>query len=409
MVSKHIAERPVPIERLRPDTPRPLAGAVMRALEKQPSDRWQTGEEFRQAVAGERPAPPARSRSRRQLISAAVAALVLLVATVALARRSPGPPSGVNPRHSILVLPFDNLRNERSVEWLRDGSVSMLGLNLSQWNDLTVVDHERLHDLLVKHDLKVGDDIGLDMARRLAREAGVWTVVLGDFTPAGDSLHLTARVFDVASGKRVDVARVDDRAGSDVRPMFDALAAKLLDLSGAPNEIRIGLARSTTRLTRGVSGLPPWAWTSSTAGTWPARSGISSARLPWTRPSAWPTTSWRSPGAGWSASDDSVTDRAILRATTYSGNLPPHERTVINAYRAFYGGEYTRGPLALPATCWPATRATPMPGTVWARPGSTTLPGPIRRRPGPRRCAPSSRPWPWTPTTPWRTTTSMPC
>ena len=105
-----------------------------------------------------------------------------------------------------------------------------------------MVDHERLHDLLAQHRLKVGDDIGLDMARRLAREAGVWTVVLGDFTPAGDSLHLVARVFDVASGKRVDVARVDDRPGADVRPLFDQLAAKLLDLSGAPNEIRIGLA-----------------------------------------------------------------------------------------------------------------------------------------------------------------------
>ena len=118
----------------------------------------------------------------------------------------------------MLVLPFDNLRDDRSVEWLRDGSVSMLALNLSQWNDLTVVDHERVHDLLARHRLKPGDDIGLDMARRLAREAGVWTVVLGDFTQAGDSLHLAARVFDVASGARVDVARVDDRAGTDVAP-----------------------------------------------------------------------------------------------------------------------------------------------------------------------------------------------
>ena len=97
------------------------------------------------------------------------------------------------------------------------------------------------------HRIKVGDDIGLEMARRLAREAGVWTVVLGEFTPAGDSLHLVARVFDVASGKRVDEARVDNKPGSDVRPLFDELATKLLDLSGAPNEIRIGLARSTTQ------------------------------------------------------------------------------------------------------------------------------------------------------------------
>ena len=31
---------------------------------------------------------------------------------VGLARRSAGPPAGVNPRHSILVLPFDNLRGD---------------------------------------------------------------------------------------------------------------------------------------------------------------------------------------------------------------------------------------------------------------------------------------------------------
>jgi eukaryotic-like serine/threonine-protein kinase len=339
VVSKHIAERPVPVERVRADTPKAVAGAIMRALEKQPAERWQSGEELRQAVSGEREAPVPRRRTRK-LVSLGLAAVVLLTATIALSRRSPGPPDGVNPRHSILVLPFDNLRNEPSVEWLRDGSVSMLGLNLSQWNDLSVVDHERLHDLLLKHGLKVGDDIGLDMARRLAREAGAWTVVLGEFTPAGDSLHVTARLFDVASGKRVDVARVDDRAAADVRPMFDALAAKLLDLSGAPSEIRIGLARSTTgsleafrAYLRGLEQLNRWDLAGAQRDLERAIAldttfGLAYYKLALTR--------------GWVVGmEDSATQRAILRATKYSGNLPTHERTVINAYRAFYGGEFT--------------------------------------------------------------------
>jgi tetratricopeptide (TPR) repeat protein/TolB-like protein len=338
VVSKHIAERPVPIDRVRPETPAVLTDAIMRALEKQPSDRWQSGAEFRAAVAGERPAVRHPWR-RRRLGAVAAIALVVLVATVALVGRSSGPPKGVNPRHSILVLPFDNLREDRSVDWLRDGSVSMLGLNLSQWNDLTVVDHERLHDLLARHHLKVGDDIGLDMARRLAREAGVWTVVLGDFTPAGDSLHLVARVYDVASGKRVDVARADDKPGQDVRPLFDQLAAKLLDLSGAPNEIRIGLARATTQSLEafraylsGVEQLNRWDLAGAERELQRAISidttfGLAYYKLALTR--------------GWVVgTDDSLGDFAILRATRYSGNLPPHERTVINAYRAFLGGEY---------------------------------------------------------------------
>jgi tetratricopeptide (TPR) repeat protein/TolB-like protein len=337
VVSKHIAERPVPIERVRPETPRALAGGVMRALEKQPGERWQNGEELRQAITGERPIV-SRPTRRGRLLAAGALAIALLVATVALVRRSPGPPRGVNPRQSILVLPFDNLRQERSFDWLRDGSVSMLALNLSQWNDLTVVDHERLHDLLLRHDLKVGDDIGLEMARRLARDAGVWTVVLGDFTPAGDSLHLTARVFDVASGERVDVAQVNDRTGPDVRPMFDALAAKLLDLSGAPNEIRIGLAQATTQSLEafrsylaGVEQLNRWDLAGAERNFHRAISldttfGLAYYKLALTR--------------GWiSGTQDSIANWAMTRGSPYSGNLPAHERIVFNAFRYFLRGE----------------------------------------------------------------------
>ena len=338
VVSKHIAERPVPIERVRPETPRPLAAAIMRALEKQPGDRWQTGEEFRHALTEERPAPRSRGRRRRLLAAAGVAVAAAAIGA-GLLRREPGPAAGVNPRHSILVLPFDNLRDDRAVDWLRDGSVSMLGLNLSQWNDLTVVDHERVHDLLAKHRLRSSDDVGLDMARRLAREAGVWTVVLGDFAQAGDSLHLTARVYDVASGNRVDVARVDDRSGTDVRPMFDNLAATLLDLSGAPNEVRIGLARSTTASLEayraylaGVEQLNRWDLAGAERDLQRAirvdtTFGLAYYKLALTR--------------GWIVGTvDSTADAAIVRATAYSANLPAHDRTVINAYRALLGGEY---------------------------------------------------------------------
>jgi eukaryotic-like serine/threonine-protein kinase len=339
VVSKHIAERPTPIERVRPDCPRPLAGAVMKALEKNPGERWQTGEDLRQAVISERSLPVRRADRRPAMVAAAAIALAALGATVGLGRRSDGPPADVNPRHSILVLPFDNLRDDPAVNWMRDGSVSMLGLNLSQWNDLTVVDQERLHDLLGRHELAPGEDIGLDMARRLAREAGVWTVILGDFTRGGDSLHLSARVYDVATGNRISVAQVDDLSGEDARPLFDRLAAKLLDLSGAPTDLPVGLARSTTQSLEayraylaGVDRLNRWDLAGAERDLNRALAidttfGLAYYKLAITR--------------GWLVSaNDSVADRAIMRATAYSGNLPARDRTVINAYRAFTGGEY---------------------------------------------------------------------
>jgi serine/threonine-protein kinase len=339
VVSKHIAERPVPVERVRPDCPRALSGAVMKALEKQPGERWQTGEELRQAVTGERELPARRSGRRNALLAAAAVALAIAGTTVGLVRRSDGPPAGVNPRHSILVLPFDNLREDPAVDWMRDGSVSMLGLNLSQWNDLTVVDQGRLHDLLGRHELGPGEDIGLDMARRLARDAGVWTVILGDFSHVGDSLHLAARVYDVATGTRISIARVDDQTGEDARRLFDRLADKLLDLSGAPSDLPVGVARSTSQSLEayrayltGVEQLNRWDLTGaerdlSRALAIDSTFGLAYYKLALTR--------------GWLVgTNDSVADRAIVRATAYSAGLPEHDRTVINAYRAFIGGEF---------------------------------------------------------------------
>jgi serine/threonine-protein kinase len=333
-----LKEDPPEFAEVNANLPGSLERIIRRCLEKQPAERWQSGEELRQALAGERSVPGRRGRRRTLLAVAAAAALALVGTGIGLARRGDGPPAGVNPRHSILVLPFDNLRNDPAVDWLRDGSVSMLGLNLSQWNDLSVVDHERLHDLMSRHRLKSQDEVGLDMARRLARDAGVWTVVLGDYEQAGDSLHLVARVYDVASGTRVSVARVDDRSGADVRPLFDQLAAKLLDLSGAPNEVRIGVARSTTQSLEayraylsGVEQLNRWDLAGAErelerAVAIDTTFGLAYYKLALTR--------------GWvGGMQDSIAHLAIGRATTNSANLPGHERTIINAFRAFVDGE----------------------------------------------------------------------
>ena len=233
VVSKHISEQPVSARAQSPRLPCRLGAGIMRALAKSPSERFQSGAEFRAALGGT-PTPVAavrRRRKRRRLLLAGVAvAIVWLVAAVVI-RRPGGPPAGVNPRLSVLVLPFDNLRDDQSIDWLRNGSVNMLALNMSQWKDMTVVDHERVHDLLARHNLDAGSDIGLDMARKLAREAGVWTVVLGDYQQVGDSLHLTARVYDVATGTREDVAEVSAPASDDpatgIRPAGAATAGHL--------------------------------------------------------------------------------------------------------------------------------------------------------------------------------------
>ncbi|MEE8491991.1 MAG: protein kinase, partial [Acidimicrobiia bacterium] len=336
VVSHHLSTNPKPIRRLRGDCPHDLAHVVMRALEKPLADRWQNGAEMGDAADG--PSQPATHR-RRWLQLAAAAAVLLSAVAFGLTRTDPNRiPDGVNPRHSMLLLPFDNLRNEPSNEWLREGSLSMLVLDLSQWDDLVVVDHGRVHDLLDQSGLAPGDPIGLAQARQLAREAGVWTVVLGEFDQAGDSLHLTARVFDVATGERIDLASASGVPGTDVRPLFDDLASSILHLSGAPEGITTDLARATTgsleayrAYLTGVDHLNNWELGDAIDDLQRATQidttfGLAYYSLAVTR--------------GWiyGGGNDAESDRAIAHAGRYSSNLPLTQRTLIRAYRAFLDG-----------------------------------------------------------------------
>ncbi|MGH7630113.1 MAG: hypothetical protein ACREOF_12180, partial [Gemmatimonadales bacterium] len=272
-------------------------------------------------------------RRMRAATAAAVVAAAALAAGLGLARR--GPPAGVDPRHSMLLLPFENLQQDRTLAWLCDGSVSMLGLNLAQWTDLTVVEHDRLHDLLARHGLEPGDAIGLEMARRVARDAGVWTVVRGEFSWAGDTLRLVARVYDVASGKRVHVARVDGRPSADVRPLFDALAARLLDLSGAPADaVGPGLAATTThsveafrRYLAGMELLNRWDLLAAAAEFERAVAIDTTFALAYYRLSH--VLSWIGTG------DDSASRAALDRASRHLDGLPEPLGIAISAYQAF--------------------------------------------------------------------------
>ncbi len=339
VVSKHISEPPTTLTRIRPECPADLGAGIMRALAKAPGERFQSGSEFRAALGGTPTPVPlfARRRSRRALVAGVVLAVVAIVA-VALARRPAGPPDGVNPRLSMLVLPFDNVRDDQSIEWMRNGSVNMLALNMSQWTDMTVVDHERVHDLLARHNLTATEDIGLDMARQLARDAGVWTVVLGDYQQVGDSLRLTARVFDVATGTRMDVAEVSAPTSDDPRPGFDQLALQLLDLSGAPGEEWTDLASVTSpsieayrAYLSGLDRLNRWELAAAQRNFERAVEvdttfGLAYYKLALTR--------------GWLVgTTDSTGQYAIDRAVLYSQQLPAHDRAVISAYRFFILGQ----------------------------------------------------------------------
>ncbi|HWE44098.1 MAG TPA: hypothetical protein VG432_16465, partial [Gemmatimonadaceae bacterium] len=246
-----------------------------------------------------------------------------------VARERDAAPEGVDPRRSYLVTPFTNVRNDPQVDWLREGSVSMLTLDFAQWKDLEVVDYEHTLDLLRDAEIPEGARVGLEDARRLARRAGVWSVVMGQIDVTRDSLIVNATVYDVASGKRVEDAHASAPPGTDPRPLYDALARDLLNIVGAPMA-SLNLSASTTRSVEayrayldGVRALNAWR--------------LADADSLLARASAIDTTFAlayykRALALGWRASSDTSQYAAVRHGIENADRLPARERALLFAY-----------------------------------------------------------------------------
>lgn len=248
MLVKHLTETPPPLAKKAPGIPEHVAEAIDRGLAKNPDERWQTGHQFAEAIAGQMldasgsvrtPFRPTKKRPKAALIGAGVAIFAALVAVFA----SSGKGATGN---AYLVAPFEIQSGDQSLNWLHEGSVNMLTLTLGQWSDLHVVDYERTLSLLDKAGVGEKQRLSLDDAMKVARLANAGTVVTGQVQSNAKWMLVTAKLYSVRSGKSENQAQDSISLGEDPRPLFDRLAQRLLALEGGGRTSTLQLSKATT-------------------------------------------------------------------------------------------------------------------------------------------------------------------
>jgi serine/threonine-protein kinase len=351
VLTRQLTEAPPPLAEHRPDLPAEITCAIDRALSKQPADRWPTGAEFARAIEGATPPTPIvvaprtteptvvsqpvavapATRWPRRWIAATSVVVLALAAGAFMWMRPGGAPRGVDPRKSFFVTPFEILGGGEQLAWLREGSASMLTLNLAQWSDLTVVSYERGLDLLREARLDTARRIGLAEARAMARKAGAWTVVMGQVTAAGDSVLVTARLFDVASGRQLDQAQQSGSRAADPRPLFDGLTRQLLDVAGAPSTMTLGRLTETT--TESIEAYRAYLEGTRAMNRWQLDRADSLFTLATARDSGFALAYYhRAMVLGWRQVGDSLHLALAQRAARLAPKLPPRERELVMGY-----------------------------------------------------------------------------
>ena len=156
------------------------------------------------------------------------------------------PPPAAERARRFLVLPFRNLSRTPSLDWLVEGSPTLLADALGRWREITVVPDDRLFPALRRAGVAAGSVVDAVRARRLAEETGGWTVVSGEVLATAGRVRVSASATDVPTGRVLVRAAADVGAADDVRPAYERVAAELLRASGLPGETP-DLASATTR------------------------------------------------------------------------------------------------------------------------------------------------------------------
>lgn len=347
VLAKHLTEEPTPLRELAANVPDALDTVIAWLLVKKPADRVPRGRAVAQVLEGADPDDPSlgsggrtlkaarlssgatRRRTRRLPLLIGGGLVAVSVAALAATQLSaPAEPATNN--KDWLVAPFELQTADASLSWLREGAVNMLGLTLSQWNDLHIVDYERTLDLV--RDVQ-GDDgrrVGLEDARRIARRANAGTVILGQINTTADSLLVIARRYDVESGAPIDEATAGTALTGDPRNAFERIARALLGLAGGP-AINMELTQQTTESLEayrlyldGITALNRWELATADSLLARATQLDTAFALAYYK---------RAVGLGWQNQTDSVYLHAASRAVELSAKLPVRQQEIVAANR----------------------------------------------------------------------------
>ena len=222
----HLGERAPSLSGVRPHVPIEVELAVATALAKRPSSRYQTAAAFAAALGDAAITPSGRWPVwlKRRWWAGLAAAAVLGGVAVGLVPRFLG--AGLD-RSRYVVVPFGHRAGAAPALLTGDNCELLLYGAFSRWRDVRLSDELLVRDAMQRAG---GSPTTLHDARNIARRVGAGLLVWGEVAQAGDSVLVSAAVYDVTRGAEVlrrQTLRLDPR-DKNLGPRFDALADSLL-------------------------------------------------------------------------------------------------------------------------------------------------------------------------------------
>ncbi len=276
---KHKNEIPIPPRKLNAEIPEPFNKLILRCLEKQKENRYQTAEELLADLIrieeglpiSERVALPARPTIRiarekptgvRRFLIPALIVVILAVASVLVWHflpKKPTSPASASGRPSIAVLNFENLTGDPALDVYKTGLTKLLSIGPQESKLIRVLDENTTYGILKKHKLEEASKYTREDLANVAAEGGVSYTVSGSLMKAGQSLIIMLTLQNPKKDEAAKPIKVTCQNEAEILPSLDELVSKIKsDMNISPDQISTEDAQLLQKLTTSPEALKYW-------------------------------------------------------------------------------------------------------------------------------------------------------
>ncbi len=258
---------PEPVSVARRDVPVEVENIVDKALTKDPSQRYQTMEEFLVTLEGQREQLRLglksrgllrmRRKVRQRLVRISIPVVLVAVAAVLVIffqpfeiQVRPKSKEVIARENSIVVMPFENVTDPGDANNDAYAIMSLLTTGLQESEYLQVVSLGRVYDVLRQLGKEGQRAVSREVAEQVAKRTGSNWILVGKLHQVEPNLVVSVEVSNAVTGRvRGKPANVRGDVGETLLSVVDRLKADLGKQLALPLEATEELDRSVTEVT----------------------------------------------------------------------------------------------------------------------------------------------------------------
>jgi len=232
---KHKSEIPKNPKELNPQIPGDLSRVILKCLEKDKNNRYQSAGEVLsdlERIEHGLPTTERKAAQRKPLTSREItvqfnlkklalpglAVFVLAAAAVLFIifsphKKEPGAPVIEN---SIAVISFKNQTGDPAFDYLQEVIPNLLITNLENSGLFYVATWERMLDILKQMGVKQAEVIDSGLGFELCRRAGIQAIAIGTFSKAGEIFIMDVKVLDAETKKTLKSANTKGQGADSI-------------------------------------------------------------------------------------------------------------------------------------------------------------------------------------------------